>query len=378
MTGLAVWFLRGAAALGLLVPDPLLAAQPADAAPRLLWHLAEPARGIPASDGVSVYFMSNRHELLAASVTNGRVRWRVPMDSTGETFGSRVLVRHDIVVAGDYNLMGVNRRTGRRVWSFVPLDGGGAGVHLGESAGDLVLTGSLTGALRAVSITTGRLRWSVEVGDPSVTTVYAPVVQGGLAAAAFTDFGPVPAGGVVVVDMPSGRVRWRRHVPGSVGASGNPVFAGDAVAVAARDGRIHAFDATSGRALWVLPSVEQMAGQQDYRPLAVTGRTLVAGSLSGQVVAHDLDSRRVLWRHAPVLASVAFAIAARAGIVYVPYFSNQIVAFRARDGAELWRLGGGASDFRWVPRVDGPLLAISGGRSLSLFRQPLTGVFGRP
>jgi outer membrane protein assembly factor BamB len=298
------------------------------------------------------------------------------MDATSETFGSRVLVGHDIVVAGDYDLIGVNRRTGRRVWSFVPSDGGGAGIHLGDSAGDLLFSGSLAGALHAVSISTGRVRWSVQVGEPSETTVYSPVVQGPLVAAAFTDFGADPAGGVVVVDVATGRVLWQRIIAGSSGASGNPVFAGDVLLVASREGTIHAFRATGGDALWVLPKIERLRGEQDYRPLAVSGRTLLVGSLSGEVVAHDVRSRRLIWRRSPSFASVAFAITAHAGVAYVPYLSNQMVALRVADGAELWRLGGGPFGVRWLPWLDGPLLAVSGGQSLGLFRHK--GPWGRP
>jgi outer membrane protein assembly factor BamB len=361
----------------MLIPASIAAAGREVVGPRLVWHLSEPARGIPARDGQSAYFLTHRRELVAASVTSGRVRWRVPMEATGTTFGSRVVVRGDVVVAGDYDLMGVDRRTGRPVWTFAAADGGGSGMHLGESAGELVFSGSLAGSLHAVAIATGRPYWSIRVGDPATTTVYSPVAQSGVVAASFTDFGPTPAGGLVVADIRTGRVRWQRAVTGSIGASGNPVLAGDAVVVASRDGTIHAFSLGTGRPLWTLPNVELLAGEQDYRPLAVSGRTLLAGSLAGEVVAYDLLTHRVRWRRTPTVASVAFGITAANDVVYVPYFSNQIVALRVRDGTELWRLGGGPLQFRWLPLVDGPLLFASGSQSFSLFRHNGSGLFRR-
>jgi outer membrane protein assembly factor BamB len=354
-----------------------VAAAPAATGPRLVWQVVEPARGIPARDEQSAYFLTHRHELVAASVTSGRVRWRVPMEATGATFGSRVGIRGEVVVAGDYDLMGVDRRTGRAKWTFTAADGGGSGMHLGERSGDLVFSGSLAGSLHAVAIATGQPRWSIRVGDPSTTTVYSPVTQGGVVVAAFTDFGPTPAGGLVVADVRTGRVLWQRAVPGSVGASGNPVFAGDAVAVASREGTIHAFSLGSGKPLWTLPKVEVLEGEQDYRPLTVSGRSLVAGSLSGEVVAYDLLTRRVRWRRTPSVASVAFSIGATNDVVYVPYFSNHLVALRVRDGTELWRLGGGPLQSRWLPLVEGPLLFVSGSQSFSLFRHNGSGRFGR-
>lgn len=363
--------------IGLVMLTPAAAAAAAPAGPRLVWQVMEPARGIPARDDQSAYFLTHRHELVAVSVTSGRVRWRVPMEATGATFGSRVVVRGEVVVAGDYDLIGVDRRTGRSMWTFTAADGGGSGMHLGERSGDLVFTGSLAGSLHAVAIATGQPRWSIRVGDPSTTTVYSPVTQGRVVAAAFTDFGPTPAGGLVVADVRTGRVRWQRAVPGSVGASGNPVFVGDAVVVASREGTIHAFSLGGGRPLWTLPKVEVLGGEQDYRPLAVSGRSLIAGSLSGEVAAYDLLTRRVRWRRTPSIASVAFSIGATDAVVYVPYFSNHLVALDARDGTELWRLGGGPSQFRWPPLVEGPLLFVSGSQSFSLFRHNGSGWYWR-
>jgi outer membrane protein assembly factor BamB len=367
----------GVGLMSMLTAIASVAAAPPATAPRPLWELAEPARGIPAQDGHAVYFLSQRHELLAASITTGRLRWRVPMEATGATFGSRVIVRGDVVVAGDYDLMGVDRRSGRRAWVFAASDGGGSGMHLGEATGELAFSGSLAGSMHAIAIRDGRLRWSLRVGDPGTTTVYSPAVRGNLIAASYSDFGSSPIGGVVVADAGTGRMWWRRAVPGSVGASGNAVFAGTAVVAAARDGTIHGFDSASGAPLWVLPKVQRLGDEQDYRPLVVSGRTLVAGSLSGEVVAHDLLTRRLLWRRTPVVASVAFGIAAQDDVVYVPYFSNQIVALRLRDGAELWRLGGGASQFRWVPLVHGPRLFASGANLFSVFRHDGSGRTGR-
>lgn len=366
-----------AALLILLACAPAAVAEAANTPPRLVWQLNAPARGIPAYDDVSAYFLTHDRTLVAASATSGRVRWRVPMDATATTFGSRVIVRGDIVVAGDYDLVGVDRRTGRRRWEFVAADGGGSGMHLGEAAGDVVFSGSLAGSLHAIGTADGQRHWSVRAGDAATTTVYSPVVDGGLVAASFSVFGPSPAGGVIVVDIRTGRVRWKREVPGSIGASGNPVFAPGLVMVAARDGTIHAFDRASGVARWKLPGVDALADEQDFRPLAVRGHTLVAGSLSGEVVAWDLRTRRVRWRQTPSVASVAFGLTVRDNVVYVPLFSNQLVALDIRDGRELWRLGGGPAQYRWVPWVSGPLLLASGSDVLSLFKHDRLGLRGR-
>ena len=63
------------------------AARPAAGAPRLVWRIEEPARGIPARDEDSLYFLTQRHELAAARLVDGRIRWRIPLDPTSPTFG---------------------------------------------------------------------------------------------------------------------------------------------------------------------------------------------------------------------------------------------------------------------------------------------------
>jgi hypothetical protein len=343
--------------------------------PRALWHLSLPARGLPAHDAVSAYFLTQNHELVAASLTSGRVRWRLVLDRTSPTFGSRVIVHDETVVAGDYDLTGVDRRTGRRRWEFAAADGGGSGMHLGDAWRGLALSGSLSGVVRGIAMVDGAAKWTVPVGPAATTTVYAPVVSGDQAAVVFTRFGSSPVGGVAVIEPRTGRKRWQWAVPGSAGASGNPAFVDGMVFVASRDGRIHGFDAASGVPRGTLPAVRP--DEQDYRPLAAAGRTLVAGSLTGEVVAWDARSRREIWRQRPSMASVAFNLSVQSGVVFVPYLSNQLIALRLRDGRELWRLGTPAAHYRWVPDVDRVLLLASGSRLISLFRHDGSGSWWR-
>lgn len=373
--GLVVW---GASVLLLLAPARPVAMQRVEPAPRLLWRLAEPGRGLPAADGQSVYFLTQRHELVAASASTGRVRWRVPMESTSPTFGSRVVVHGDMVAAGDYDLVGVDRRTGERRWTFASADNGGSGMHLGDAQGGVVFSGSLAGSLHAIDLGTGRSRWSVSVGNPAHTTTFAPVATDSVVVASFSDFGPDATGGVVLVDARRGVVRWRRAVPNSIGASGNPVIAGGVVMVAARDGTLHAFDLADASPRWTWPPVPRLAEarEQDFRPLVVSGRLVLAGSLSGEIVAHDLVTRRVVWRREPIHASVSLTgMVAKDDVLFVPYFSGHLVAMRVKDGAELWRLGGDRAQFRWAPLVVGARMFISGSESFALFRH--NGTFHR-
>jgi outer membrane protein assembly factor BamB len=106
----------------------------------------------------------------------------------------------------------------------------------------------------------------------------------------------------------------------------------------------------------------------DFRPVVVSGDTVVAGSLTGEVLAYDLGTRRERWRRSPVDASVAFGLAADDTLVYVPYLSGQIVALSIRDGTERWRTGGSDDGFIWTPLVyDARLFTAGSGAGFVAF-----------
>jgi len=76
----------------------------------------------------------------------------------------------------------------------------------------------------------------------------------------------------------------------------------------------------------------------DFRSLARSGRTLVAGSLTGVVDAYDLTTHEKRWRYSGELnGSIAFALGADERYVYVPYVGGRLVALNIADGTERWR-----------------------------------------
>jgi outer membrane protein assembly factor BamB len=107
----------------------------------------------------------------------------------------------------------------------------------------------------------------------------------------------------------------------------------------------------------------------DFRPLALAGPLLIAGSLTGEVAAYDLATRRERWRRVPVTASIVFGIAADAHTVYVPYLAGPLIALDAGRGIERWRTDPDASGFSWKPLVvAGRLLAASSSAGFFAFR----------
>lgn len=373
-TLVVVLFLGVCAAGGSLVATGQNSAPRQDAVPTRLWHLPDLARGGPAADETSAYFLTKSHEVLAVEAATGTVRWRRPtFEDANLSSAICLLVAGDSVVVGDYNLLAFDRRTGGLRWRFVPAEGSGPGVYLGAIADGAAFTGSPSGHVYAVDVDSGALRWSTAVATDDRTTMYAPVVGGGYVAAGFTEFTAPSTGGVAVLAADNGRVIWKRRFPMPEDASldtiraGGPVFYGDAVIASSGDGRIHAFDIASGELRWSLPKVSgpspfPMAADRDFRPLTLAGNLLIAGSLTGLVIAYELPTLTERWRFtATRLGSTAFHIAAQDEVVYLPFANGQLVSLDVADGRERWRIGDWTSGFLWIPAARGETLFLAGG-----------------
>lgn len=332
--------------------------------PRPIWSTQGEARGTPARDRESLFFRSGS-ELAAADRRTGRVIWRSALGGTAGPLGTRVAVSGNHVMAGDYDLVGLDTQTGARRWTFAPGVGHAPGLYLGDAVGEVVYTGSAGGMLHAVHTGTGVAAWSVQAGPSANSTVYAPVV-GRHVFATFSGFDLPRVGGVGAFDTRTGREMWRHEFAHDGVPAGRPVVVEELVLVADQGGSVHAFGARTGQQVWVIPPLDALGGQPDFRPLAVAGRVLVAGSLSGEVVAYDMPSRRVRWRWRPAgiaPVSVAFELVARFGVVYVPYLSGRVVALRLSDGVRLWDFGSGGGSFTWVPLVESSAIYLAGAKA---------------
>ena len=353
--------LAAAAALGVVGSDP---------ADSPIWHVAGEGRGRPAADWSTAFFLSKRHEVVALHAQSGQVRWRAGTGQPGEsTNGSAVALAGDIVAAGDYNVVAFDRATGELRWTFEPDAGYGPGIYLGDATDTTIFTGSPAGRLYAIDARAGSARWTTVVKDDGKTTVFQPIADETAVFAAYTSFTAPNTGGIVAVDKATGGVRWRTAFPPAserltaTNAAGGPLLFDDVVIATRGDGIIHAFDRADGTIRWVLAGVN-VPGRQtvdDFRPLARSGRTLIAGSLTGVVDAYDLSTHEKKWRYAGEMnGSIAFALAANERYVYVPYVGGRLVALNVADGTERWRTGNFKAGFVWPPEPAGDRIYIAG------------------
>ena len=256
-----------------------------------VWRTTQATVGTPAIDGNDVFALTADHQLLRVSLDDGSELWRVKTGEEGTTYGHALAVTSLSVLVGEYDLVAVDRITGRRQWTFVPRDGYAPGPYLGDvHRDDIALTGSASGHVYALNVRTGRVEWTAVVDPDQESTVYAPRVDRRQVIAGFTHHGAPTRGGLVALDIVDGHERWRFAFPPqatSTHLAGGPVVAGELVAAASGDGRVWAVDRQTGELRWTLPAITGEldsivpASEQDHRALATSGSTLLVGSTTG-------------------------------------------------------------------------------------------------
>jgi outer membrane protein assembly factor BamB len=326
--------------------------------------------------------LTKQHEVVAVEIINGTVRWRRDTSAADEaTWGSRLVLAGPLVVVGDYDVVAFDRTSGALRWRFSPVDGYGPGIYLGGASDGLVFTGSPSGRLYALDDTSGEVRWSAPVEGDGKSTVFQPATDGDLVVAGYTTFTAPAKGGIVALDISTGHERWRTAFPPSQNASlgsawaGGPLPMHDLIVAASSSGEVYGLDRNDGSIRWSLPRVGEacvgisISPSQDFRPLSVTGRTLVAGSLTGCLEAFRLDTRSVLWRHPGVDdGSVAFSVVTDNQAVYVPYVGGRLRAFNVSDGKLRWEIGDTRRRFRWPPALADGLMLVASTEGFFAFR----------
>lgn len=343
--------------------------------------------GRPAVDAGLAVYLSRDHELFAVDRFSGAQRWRRPLDGrSARTAGSRVVVHHGVVIAGDEGLFAFEAATGTPVWRLPLYTAREVGRYLGEAADGLVYAGSQSGQLIAAGVADGLVHWSSPpLGDR--VTVFAPVVARRHVVAGFSDFGNARGGGVVCLHAKTGAVQWQTRLPGGrsgvAAFGGGPAVLGDVVVAASSDGMLYGFDLTTGAPRGAMDAGVQSVGEgwrasgtvtrprmqlpsdaesgdasegaidiEDFRAMAVSGSTLLVTSLTGTLVALRAEPRQTVWRfRSPSDGSIAFGLSVHDGTAYVPFASGRTIAVDVASGQERWSVGAGDRRFEWPAAV---------------------------
>lgn len=241
-------------------------------------------------------------------------------------------------------------RTGKIVWRYR------AGVF--ESSplvvGKTLYAGSWDHKLHAVSIYTGKARWTF-TADHEINS--SPAFANGK-----VYFG-TDGGSLYALDARTGRLRWRAQALPRFGRReffyATPTIAYGRVFIGNTDGTLYAFGASSGRLLWA-----QRAGTYIYTAAAVWKRRVYVGTYDGYFMAFDAGTGDRIWRFAASSAIhgapsvidglVYFAACPRCGNVasrYAKQGDRGTYALNALTGKVVWR---------WPDGVFSPAVADSG------------------
>ncbi len=186
--------------------------------------------------------------------------------------------------------------------------------------------------------------WRIELGDG----------YSGFAAVGsrlYTQYQSLAGQRVVCLDADTGERIWRRRYgypwqPDSdwPGPMATPTLSGGKVYFAGAFGLVGCLDAQSGRLLWSVNVTEKFEGEgTEYgcacSPLVEDGRVyLPVGGRGVAVVALSAEDGSVVWQSGDYVASYspAYPITVGGRRQIVTYLRNDVVAFDAKTGRELW------------------------------------------
>ncbi len=355
---------------------------PPPAPPPQVWHMPGAAVGTPTHDADTVYVLDKHREVLALDADDGRLKWRSATGVTSTdaifgltTSGTNLVLAGELVIAGDWDVVAFDRRSGARRWSYQAEGGDGPGLFLGAARGDTVYAGSVTGRVYAIDALSGRARWIARLEDRPLVSVFAPELDGSQVLVGYSVYDNPSTGGLAALDTSSGRILWKTRFPRPAdpwrhtNRTGGPVVVAGLVFGSAGDGNIYGLDRDTGAIRWTLPRLTGpfagylTATDPDHRTLVGAGGLLVAGSTTGKIVAYDVESRAIKWEHdAGPWGSTSFSFSADDAHVYIPFLGGFVAALDVATGDARWRAGDFTVGMIWAPDPDGERVYAAGSR----------------
>ena len=190
--------------------------------------------------------------------------------------------------------------------------------------------GSEEGRVAAVNATNGHIRWSRNLPSRSESS---PLLDHGRIYFGSED------GTVYALQASTGRTIWTYHAGGAVKAS--PTLQGGVLYFGDYSGHVQAISERTGHRLWLAGSEGALFGSGTfYSTAAVIYGRVYLGNTDGRVYAYDASSGRLDWAYqtgAYVYASPAATDAPRIGpTIYLGSYDGNFYALNARSGHVEW------------------------------------------
>jgi len=229
------------------------------------------------------------------------------------------------------DIVAIDVSSGRILWrtrTRAPLSGGTA------ASGELVLAGSSDGQLFALNPADGAIRWKVRLNGE----VLAPAAISERLIAVRTVDGKLHA-----LSAADGHELWfqEQQVPRlSLRGTARPVIAGDLVLCGFDNGKVLAANMNDGSVQWeatITPphgrtELERLADIDS--PVRVSGQDVFTVGFQGRVAMLALETGQIWWSHE---ASSFRGLTLDDDALYVATADGELLALKARTGAEIWR-----------------------------------------
>ncbi len=202
------------------------------------------------------------------------------------------------------------------------------------SEGSVFVT-EATGRVAAYRADNGALRWE---------KVFDEVISSGVGAGSGVVAFALENGELVALSSVDGSQKFRAPLSSELLSA--PQISGDKIIVCLNDGRVIAFDATSGQRIWISANnVPALSLRGSGRPVIV-GERVIVGFANGHVAAFNLLNGRRLWETTVAVAKGRSEIERLVdvdatprvvdGVVYAASYQGQIAALAIDTGQTIW------------------------------------------
>lgn len=208
-------------------------------------------------------------------------------------------------------------------WRF---DAGWTIASAASAAGETVVFGDASGAVRALRITDGSIAWEFKTDEPVYST---PATGGNRVVFGGTD------GTIYALDLRTGTPAWKVVTGGPVVAAAR--VAAGVVYIGSSDHVFRAIDLATGRTVWSNDGIE---GFVETKPLVADGK-VVFGAWDGCLYALDMKTGKLAWKWqgekpSPYYSPAACWPVAANGRVFVVAPDPWMTAIDLATGREIW------------------------------------------
>jgi outer membrane protein assembly factor BamB len=325
----------------------------------IVWHVPTPQppalSGTIAADDSNAFYYATGRRFAALRLRDQRVLWT----ATGDESSDDINAMHGVELCAGNVVFGTAGaayafvpKTGERRWRWRPSQGGLL-IYAGPACADNTIVFATGKPMRVYGVDahTGVELWNTPFGDGvgGEGFLTTPAIADGVAVTCSREFALPFRGAISAFSMTTGAVLWRfTWVPPQslVGAScSEAVRAKDGiVAASVDDGRVFGLALLTGALRWTAPPVALFATLSDERSVAIVDSTVILGSLSGRLIAHDLRTGTLRWNIADSRSALSifnYGLIGGNGEVYGVNLSGWIASYDVATGKRRWALAKG-------------------------------------